>query len=164
MTPPKRLAIALTFLLIVFAAPAARSEIQDAQAVIDQIISNVRVAEANGCAVVSVRFNFPVRYVSHFPTTSGKELRVRIRPTNISDDDASFLSRREALRPPKNERAAIYKITYEGDTGADPTLTFYFRSKVAFRIAQGKDYRSIVVAIPGPTPSTDCMPIYPPLK
>lgn len=130
----------------------------DADRVTNQILAKVRVDEVHACAIVKVSFNFPVRYSDHFPFGYGDEVRVRFRPLNVSEDDLGSLDKRETLASPRSARAAIGKITYEGDNPAGPTLAIFFRHPVAFKVGQGSDFRSLIIAVSGPEPMASCVP------
>ena len=146
-------ALAAAIVVAFYAAVSAT-----AQPIRDRVLSDVRVTEQADCSIVRVGLNFPIRYVSHFPLAFGDELRIRLRPIEIPRVDLNALIRRESLRAPASERAAIEQITYEGDVVAGPTLTLFFRHAVAFKVGQGADFRSLVIAIAGPTPSDTCRP------
>jgi len=143
------------------AAAAFETSIVGAQPVSDRILSSVEVSEEPGCAVVKVNLNFPARYISHFPAEIGDELRIKLQPIEISRDDRRGLLRRESLRAPDSELAAISEIVYEGGDLTGPTLTLFFRHPVAFKVGKGTDSRSLVIAISGTTPSDYCIPAYP---
>ncbi len=81
-----------------------------------------------------------------------------LRPIEVPAVDRNALIRRESLRAPDSERAAIEQIAYEGDAVAGPAVTLFFRHAVAFKVAQGADFRSLFIAISGPTPSDACAP------
>ncbi len=132
-----------------------------AQPVRDRILAGVHLFEDAGCAVVKVKLNLPVRYLSHFPPANGDELRIKLRPILISSEDLAVLFKRESVRAPASDRAAIAKIIYEGDDLSGPVLTFLFRHPVAFKVRQGNDFRSLTVAISGEEPSETCLPIFP---
>lgn len=132
-----------------------------AQPVRDRILASAHLFEDAGCAVVRVNLNLPIRYLSHFPPAYGDELRIRLRPIVVSSEDRALLLRRESVRAPESDRAAIAKIVYEGDDISGPVLTFIFRHPVAFKVGQGSDFRSLVVAISGETPSDTCLPVFP---
>ncbi len=132
-----------------------------AQPVRDRILAGVHLFEDAGCAVVRVRLNLPVRYLSHFPPSYGDELRIKLRPIIISSEDLAVLFKRESVRAPANDRAAIAKIVYEGDDISGPVLTLFFRHSVAFKVGQGSDFRSLTIAISGEEPSETCLPIFP---
>jgi hypothetical protein len=150
--------IALWGLLALLVLPGVCADGLRAQPVRDRILSKVVASEDAGCTTVTVFLNFPVRYVRHFPYSSGDELRIRLDPIAISPGDREFLFRRESMRAPKNERAAISRLEFDGSGPEGPLLVFLFRRDVAFKVAQGSDYRSIVVAIAGPEPSESCTP------
>lgn len=132
-----------------------------AQSVKDRILAGVYLFEEAGCAIVKVKLNLPVRYLSHFPPAHGDELRIKLRPILISSDDLAELFKRESVRAPVNDRAAIAKIVYEGDDVSGPVLTFIFRHPVAFKVGQGSDFRSLTIAISGEQPSETCVPVFP---
>ena len=131
-----------------------------AQPVRDRVLSGVQVAEDRSCAVVKVNLNFPVRYLSHFPLNAGRELRIKLRSIEISPSDREGLLGRESVRPPASDLADIRKIEYEGDNPAGPVLTFSFRDEANYKVGQGTDFRSLIVAISGPEPSDTCLPIF----
>lgn len=154
MTEGRRLSAA------VFALTAMAGAAQG-QPVADRILARVNYAEEGGCTAVRVGLNVPVRYIGHFPLTSGDELRIRLQPLALSPADKVGLAGRESLRPPANQRAAIARILYEGDDPAGPSLTLFFRHPVAFQVAQGGDSRSVIIAVAGRTPSETCRPVFP---
>jgi hypothetical protein len=132
-----------------------------AQSVKDRILAGVHLFETAGCAVVKVRLNLPVRYLSHVPPAYGDELRIKLRPILISSDDLAELFKRESVRAPMSAQAAIAKIVYEGDDVSGPVLTFFFRHPVAFKVGQGSDFRSLIIAVSGEEPSETCLPVFP---
>ena len=129
-----------------------------AQPVRDRILADVRVVEQAECAIVRVLLKFPVRYVSHFPLASGDELRIMLRPIDVPTADRNALIKRESIRAPSSERAAIEQIMYEGDSVAGPIVTLFFRHVVFFKVGQGGDFRSLIIAISGTAPSDTCRP------
>jgi hypothetical protein len=137
-------------------APAAR-----AAPVRDEILSQVSHFGTSACHVLKIEFNVPTRYISHYPLERGTELRIDVRALLISRDPARFARRREALAPPKQSRTVLAAIEYDGSTLPGPTLNLAFRESVAFRVAQGDDFRSVIVAIARPRGSGVCEPIFP---
>jgi hypothetical protein len=123
----------------------------------DRVLSEATIHEGDRCAIVGVGLNFPVRLVSSFPASFGDELRIRISPVDGGDMDGIRASR-ETLRPPSSRLAAISKIEFEGDRPEGPTLTITFERQTNFRLAQGSDFRSLVVAIAGDKPNPECLP------
>lgn len=127
-----------------------------AQPVRDKILADADIRQESECAFVRVGFNFPVRYVKHFPYEYGEELRIQLDPIAISPVDRDALFKRESMRPPSNEIAALLEIIYEGDMEGGPFLTLLFRRPVAFKVGQGADFRSLMIVVPGSKASAPC--------
>ena len=67
------------------------------------------------------------------------------------------MPRRESFSPP-NDFAKLIEVIYEGDIIGGPYLTLLFRSPVDFMVQQGADFRSLIVAVPGPEADESCLP------
>ena len=132
-----------------------------AEVITDQILSRASYFETSSCSLVKVELNFPARYVRHFPFDRGTELRIELVPVNVDEDERKFLYRRESLRPPENSDSFITSIFYEGNAIPRPTLTFAFRRELSFKVGQGGDFRSVVVAFAKPSGSGVCEPAFP---
>ncbi len=132
-----------------------------AEPVLDRALSGLRIITTTSCVVMKVEFNFRVRYVSHFPLRKSDELRVSIRPIDPAQAAALALIRREALRPPRNARAAIRAIDFEADQASGGQLRVQFDHPVFYQVAPGADFQSIVIAIAGKVPQTTCKPVFP---
>ena len=74
-----------------------RRKAAQAQAVSDQILSNVSAQTVGECSTIKITFNVRVQIVSHFPENSGRELHIRIDPLDGSN---VFNDARESLRVP----------------------------------------------------------------
>lgn len=129
-----------------------------AQPIRDRVLHAIRITEDTDCAVIEVRFNIPVRYITHFPAATGSDLRIRLRPINVSRLDRSALTERESGRVPRNQFAALTEVIYEGDNPVGPYLNLRFRRPVTYSVGQGDDFRSLLIAVVGPEPSDDCSP------
>ncbi len=132
-----------------------------AEQVIDRALSDVSVMTKKSCSVVRVGFNFRVRYVSHFPVKQGTEMRVRVEAIDRRIALAQIITKREGLKAPQDARAAIRSIEFETRQAGGPTLTIQFKHAVSYKVAQGGDFQSIVLAISGKKPSSNCLPVYP---
>jgi len=121
-----------------------------AQSVAGRILDEVTYQEKNDKIAISVNFNFPVRYLSHFPDEAGRELRIQLQPISVAADDLSALSRREIYSPARANPGNIREIIYEGDSYSKLFLTVYFNSQTSFSVEQGNDYRSLLVLIDPP--------------
>jgi hypothetical protein len=137
------------------------AQLGHAASVRDQILSGVSYFESSACRLLQVEFNLPVRYVSHYPFEQGTELRIELDAVTMNSDDTKFERKREALKPPEESRDLLSTIIYEGNAVPRPLLTLTFRKSVRFRVGQGEDFRSVVVAIPHPGGSGVCEPIFP---
>lgn len=147
--------IAIAALTVLGALPHAAVR---AEPVADRLLSSVRVVENNGCAVVKIDFNLRVQYQNHFPQGSGDELRIQIHPLDKLAGDKQVLAKQESLRAPSNERAAIHAIELE-QIGPGAKLTVYFKRNVAYKVAQGVDFKSVLIAIAGPSAAASCNPV-----
>lgn len=152
-----RTSVAAAVLAACLIAPDALA----ASAVRDQILSRALYFKTSACHVLKIEFNLPTRYVSHYPYDSGNELRIELDTLSSSPGDAAFEGRRESLHPPNESDEVLASITYEGNTVPRPVLTLAFRQVVAFKVAQGEDFRSVIVAIARPHGSGVCEPVFP---
>lgn len=122
----------------------------------EQILDKVRIDEKGECAMIQVEFGFPVRYVNHFPSESGDDLRIQFEPITISQGDEDAVFTRESHRPPPNEIASLLEVVYEGHIEGGPFLTLFFRTNVKFRVEQGVDFRSLIIFVQGHDASEPC--------
>jgi hypothetical protein len=130
-----------------------------AQPTREKILQDLHIEGEGPCAIIHVGFSFPVRYQRHFPLDSGKEMRVQLKPIAVSTQDRKALPTREAISPHKfDDRVPLNEVIYEGDVSDGPYLTFFFTREVSFKVGQGRDFRSIRVALPGPDSTGNCSP------
>lgn len=157
---------ALIGLLTLAAWPAS------AQTISDHNLAGAALDERGNCSILRIDFYSRVQLHSHFPEASGDELRINLklidRPIVTNDGKSPAEAeaartgvkagpRREQVRAPASERAAVGSIELES-TGLEQVLSIYFRHAVAFRVAPGKDARTLLVAIAGRAPNGDCKP------
>jgi tetratricopeptide (TPR) repeat protein len=143
-----------------------------AQTIADHSLAGATVIESGACSVLRIEFYGRVQLHSHFPAANGDELKISLKaldrtapalPTTpggagaAKKTETSVGPRREQARAPASERAAINAIELE-NAGIDQTLSIYFRHAVSFRVAAGKDPRTVLVAIAGRTANTTCAP------
>lgn len=122
-------------------APAA------AEPALDRVLASVQAVNQKQCTALNIAFNLRVRYVSHFPISSGQELRISLRPIDGAQAAAEILSRRESLRAPATKFGRIRAIDFEAGSAAGPVLVIQFDAPVEFDVAQGDDFQSLVVRI-----------------
>ena len=133
-----------------------------AEPVLDRALSGLRVfSPSPTCTLVKVDFNFRIRYVSHFPLDGGEELRIVVRAIDPTEAAALAVLRREALRPPNNPAAPIRAIDFEVAQPVGPTLRVLFLHPVAYQVAPGADFESMIIAIAHKGPQAACRPVFP---
>ena len=120
-----------------------------AQTVSDRFLSRVTAQENGACATVSIDFNVPVRYTSHFPERSGRELRIGVQPLNFNRGSLSTALATESLRPPVSAVAGIQRIQYDVSDPAGPTLVIQFDHDANWEVKADKTVTRLVVAVSG---------------
>ena len=125
--------------------------------VLNQVLSGAQAlpAKGSGCPSIRIGFNFRVRYISHFPVTGGKELRIRVKPLDRVDAQQNIDAPRETVRAPRLPGVDIRSIEFEVN-GSGPTLVINFADQVAYSVRQGSDFSSILVMIAGQNASQEC--------
>ncbi len=127
----------------------------------DRILSGISFSDSENYRKINVSFNFPVRYLRHYPLNNGKEVRIQFKPIVTSPESRAALKRREKLIPPKGNPAGVERVEYEGDDFIEPTIRVVFEKAVPYEAKQGEDFRSLAVLVPkiesnnifGPKPS-----------
>jgi len=123
------------------------------------ILNSVKITEEGECAVIRVEFSFPVRYIYHFPYESGEDLRIQVKPIEVSRGDRRAVFTRESYGPPPNDIASLSDVVYEGNIVGGPFLTLFFRRPMAFKVDPATDHRSLIIGVHGPKVSKPCPPI-----
>lgn len=141
-------------------AGIAGAEEAYAQPSLDRVLTDAHVTDGVQCSVLRVNFNFPVRYISHFPLDGGAELHVRVRALEPQMDGELTLHR-ESLRLPSTDLAPIQDIEFEGNRPEGPTLDVVLSKRQFFSVGQGGDFRSLVIVLSGDKPKPDCLPTEP---
>jgi hypothetical protein len=122
-----------------------------AQPIVSDVLDSADVSRAaDGTALLTVHFRFPVNYVSHFPTSSGETLAISVRPAVFGKPEKDTPRRREALRPPRDAGIPLTDIAYDEEALWTPYLFLRFSEPVRFRVRPGHDGRSIIVEVPPP--------------
>ncbi len=142
---------------------AGWSGVSQAQPVTNRVLSGYQIASGGGCSIYKINFNFRIRYDSHFPVTSGNQLRILFRPVDPREFVIQGGFEREALRPPQDRHTAIKAIEYEARIAESPSLTIVFDRPVHFSAAGGTDFQSLVVSVGDPKNGRPCKPVYPTL-
>ena len=126
----------------------------DAQPVRDRILQDVEIKDR--CIVVG--FSFSVQYLRHFPTRTGDEVRIFVRPRAVGRINGDALGRREAVRPPGRQAVHLSEAIYDGDSLGGPSVLLLFDRPVTFRVGMGTDFRSIVVLVGENGSDAACFP------
>lgn len=109
-----------------------------------RILSDITLAGSDPCRTAKIGFNFPIRYVNHFPQKEGTELRIQLKPVTVGPMEEQDLQEREAFSP-VDDTTPLSNVIYEGDMEGGPYLTLQFSQTTRFAVAQGTDFRSISV-------------------
>lgn len=147
---------------LVLSAVAILGSEASAEPVLDRALAGAQVFADKGCTILKVNFNLRIRYSSHFPLNSGDELRITVQPVDRSLAAALVRVRREAARLPDGRAAGIKAVDFEADQPTGPVLRILFEHPVAYQVAPGPDFESIIIAIAGKKSSPACRPEIPP--
>ncbi len=110
------------------------------------VVDDIRITQEQECYRVKVSFNFPVQYIKHFPYERGEDLRVQLSPILTGTEERAALFTYEKIQLPYDDTGDLIDVAYEGNVEGGPYLTFYFKEPVNFKVGQGKDIRSLLVA------------------
>ena len=113
----------------------------------NRFLDEVHVTDQGACSVIRVGFTLPIRYVRHFPPDRGEELRIKLDPIAVSPVDRPALGMRESLRPTPNGHVPLHEVVFEGDMEGGPFLTLDFSRMVNYAVRQGRDFRSLIIAV-----------------
>ncbi len=138
--------------------PLGWSGVSHAQPVSNRVLSGYQIASGGGCSIYKINFNLRIRYDSHFPVTSGNQLRILFRPVDPREFIIEGGYQREALRPPQDRPTGIKAIEYEARIAESPSLTIVFDRPVQFSAAGGTDFQSLIVSV-----GKGCKPVFPAL-
>ena len=138
---------------------ALLAQLVESEPVRKKILETLDVYEGDAVTAIGINLTTRVRYVRHFPYESGRELRIRIAPFDISSDNTDALFRRETLVPSGHENLPLDEVVYEGDIEGGPYLTLLFSRHVDFWVEQGGDSRSIVVYVDEVAPEVPGQPV-----
>lgn len=116
-----------------------------AQPIRGRVLSDLVITSQPDQVDVRIEFNFPVRYVRHFPASEGDELQIQLEPIAMNPSDRDSLVKREAISAEDGNLAGVSEVVFDGDAVIGLRVTVYFLHKQSYTVAQGSDYRSILV-------------------
>ena len=112
----------------------------------NRAVDNTEVENTNGCSIITVTFVFPVQYLSHFPKSPGKELRVEFSPLITGQSNIAAEVSNESVRLMDDVEVQITRFEYNGGQfSGNPSLWLVFSEPVYFKVEQGEDFRSLIL-------------------
>lgn len=124
-----------------------------------RVVNDAGIGEDNGCAVIRVGFNFPVRYIRHFPSDEGSELRIQFESISIGRSDLEDQFDREQVWFSPDDIVPLLEVIFEGNITGGPFLTLFFKRSITFEVEPGADFRSLVVIPYQDEERAECFPI-----
>jgi tetratricopeptide (TPR) repeat protein len=125
--------------------------------VLARVIEDVHVQPQPDGYEIVVDFLFPVRYQSHTPPGSSKELRVNLRPVNFSKltaQEVDLLRERFTLAWDYATGVPLQEIIFEGGDPEQPQIIMTFTEEVSFEVRGDADLRALIVSIKRKAPVT----------
>ena len=110
-----------------------------------KILTDITVTGNDTCKTAQIGFNFPIRYINHFPQNEGYEVRIQLKPVTVAPMETQDLSSREAFSP-VDDASLLSNVIYEGDMTGGPYLTLQFTQRARYTVVQGTDFRSVRVS------------------
>ncbi|HHO47636.1 MAG TPA: hypothetical protein ENN06_04160 [Desulfobacteraceae bacterium] len=136
----KIIGLVMLFLGVCFAqAPAASLR--------DRVLSDVTISGTEQEVVIHVSFNFPVRYLRHYPLEFGKELNIQLDPIVAGGEELAGLKKRESFSAPDDNPAGLVRVDYEGSDLIKPTVRILLDRNRNYDVRQGEDFRSLMVVL-----------------
>jgi hypothetical protein len=141
---PKRPLLALGVLVVLLGS--SYSSIANAQTVRTRILRGFELRR-RATWEIEVQFNVPVRYLRHAPVERGDALRIQLDVLRVGRSDVPAFAGRESLAVPRELPVPLLEVTYEGNAVDAPALAIRFSRRVRFTVRQGRDLRSLVIAV-----------------
>ena len=111
-------------------------------------IDSSRVSGDASGAKIEVAFNCKAQYLRHEPEGGGDHLRIYLDPTSICNGVSPLVANsRSILRPLNADLAQLADLEYEGNSAAEPVLTFHFTRPVTFTVDASNVAFNIVVNV-----------------
>lgn len=114
----------------------------------DRVLSDVIISGTGQEVVIHVSFNFPVRYLRHYPLDHGKEVNIQLDPIVAGIEELSGLKKRESFSAPDNNPAGLIRVEYEGSDLVKPTIRVVLDKNRNYDVKQGEDFRSLMILLP----------------
>ncbi len=131
----------ICLLLAIFASPAAAST---------RVIEEIEIRPVAEGTEIRIKFNFPLRYITHTPARKGKLLQVEMRSLFASSELVELAGRKVFSWQSTVERP-LRTLTYEGDNPGGPQLLLEFDHAVSYRFRGGSDPLKLTILLPQQT-------------
>ena len=130
----RRFIAAACIVMVMFAVPDATL------AATTKVLKNINLKTSGNETKLTIDFGIPLRYVKHFPATSGEILQIQL----LLEKDQGRNIHKEVKQGPElapsdgTEPLLIY-LTYEEGVPGGPYLTLRFARRVSFELDAGDD-------------------------
>ena len=111
-----------------------------------RLIEEVSVAEQEGYAIVTLVFGCDVRYISHFPATSGDMVRVRLGPGAACGSPAAGW----VVPPVIDSRGIVRSVSVDRNLGRDADLTIRWSRSETFVVVPPTNGRGLRLLVSRP--------------
>ncbi len=119
-----------------------------------RIVEDVAIKTRTTGYDITIELSIPLRYQSHTPRRTGKELQIQLRPADslgLDDPDTvEQLSETLTLNWNRSSGVPLIEILYEGGDPRRPALTLRFTREVQFSVRNSADFRSLIVSLKTP--------------
>ncbi len=119
-----------------------------AETIRDHVLGDLKISQSEQNVIVKISFNFPVRYLRHYPLDYGREVNIQLEPIITNPGDKIGLMHRESLPAPPGNPAGLVQVQYEGNDLFKPTIRVVLNKASKYQVKQGDDFRSIVILLP----------------
>lgn len=120
-----------------------------------RLFNEVKISEFQGCYYICIQFDYPMRYMNHFPFDQGKELRIELQPIDAIRSDVPALFRVEAASLPE-DHFPLSEVVWEGLMGNSFYLTVHFQKEETYSVSQCSNFRGILVSVPENDRAGEC--------
>lgn len=119
-----------------------------AQPIRNRVLQGLQIGRRDGNWEVRIDFTVPVRYLRHSPRDQGEIIYIQLRPLQVARSDAPTIAMRESLTRPRGSQVPLVEVTYDGNAPGGPQLEVHLARSLPFEVREGKDLRSLVIALP----------------
>lgn len=111
------------------------------------IIDFVDIKENNTYTAIKIHFALSINYISHFPSTSGSQLDIRLQAAANSIEQQQAVSQPQSLGYNSKPGNPLEMIRYEPDNPAGTTLSLLFSTATSFSIDEQKSPDSLTIRL-----------------